>query len=110
MTALRRVRPSARHTEGLVELTDLKPGDRVVLIEESASAANFLKAHTSADKINVGALGNVVPQLHLHVVARTIGDPAWPGPAWGFRGAVPYEQAQAAAFIAAAREPMCSWS
>ena len=53
------------------------------LIEEAASAAGFLKAHTGAHKINIGALGNVVRQFHLHVVARTIGDPAWPGPVWG---------------------------
>ena len=53
------------------------------LIEEAASAAGFLKAHAGAHKINIGALGNVVRQFHLHVVARTIGDPAWPGPVWG---------------------------
>ena len=66
--------------EGLVELTDLEASDRARLIEEAALAAGFLKAHAKADKINVGALGNVVRQLHLHVVARLVGDAAWPGP------------------------------
>jgi diadenosine tetraphosphate (Ap4A) HIT family hydrolase len=65
--------------EGAVELTDLDADDRGLLIEEAASAARVLKAHTSALKINLGMLGNVVRQLHLHVVARNVGDP--PGPA-----------------------------
>ncbi len=92
--------------EGLVELTDLEASDRARLIEEAALAAGFLKAHAKADKINVGALGNVVRQLHLHVVARLVGDAAWPGPVWGFGGAVPYGEAQARALIAAAREAL----
>jgi len=69
-------------------------------------AAGFLKAHAKADKINVGALGNVVRQLHLHVVARLVGDAAWPGPVWGFGSAVPCGEAQARALIAAAREAL----
>ena len=92
-----------RH-EGLIELTDLEPPGRARLIEESALAADFLKRHAKADKINVGALGNVVRQFHLHVVARTTGDLAWPGPVWGFGGAVPYEDAPAAALVEAARK------
>ena len=92
--------------EGLVELTDLEASDRARLIEEAALAAGFLKAHAQADKINVGALGNVVRQLHLHVVARLVGDAAWPGPVWGFARAVPYGKAQARALIAAAREAL----
>ena len=66
--------------DGLVEIGDLDAADRSQLIEEAARASRFLKAHAGADKINLGALGNVVRQFHLHVVARTIGDPAWPGP------------------------------
>ena len=88
---------------GAVELTDLDPDDRALLIEEAASAARFLKRHTSALKINLGALGNVVRQLHLHVVARNVGDPAWPGPVWGHGAATPYGKAEAQALIAAAR-------
>jgi len=84
-------------------LTDLDVGDRALLIEEAASAARFLKAHAGALKINLGALGNVVRQLHLHVVARNVGDPAWPGPVWGHGAATPYREAEAQALIAAAR-------
>jgi diadenosine tetraphosphate (Ap4A) HIT family hydrolase len=89
--------------EGAVELTDLGVADRAALIEEAASAANFLKAYTGALKINLGALGNIVRQLHLHVVARHIDDPAWPGPVWGHGVAAPYAQAQARAMIEAAK-------
>jgi diadenosine tetraphosphate (Ap4A) HIT family hydrolase len=89
--------------EGAVELTDLDANDRALLIEEAASAARFLKAHTGAPKINLGALGNLVRQLHLHVVARNSGDPAWPGPVWGHGAATPYDEAEARALIAAAR-------
>jgi diadenosine tetraphosphate (Ap4A) HIT family hydrolase len=89
--------------EGAVELTDLDATDRTVLIEEAAQAAAFLKAHAGALKINLGALGNIVRQLHLHVVARNVGDPAWPGPVWGHGAAAPYPQEQARALIEAAK-------
>ncbi len=89
---------------GAVELSDLDAVDRARLIEEAAEAADFLKAHTGALKINLGALGNVVRQLHFHVVARTPGDPAWPGPVWGQGGARRYEEAEARALIGAARK------
>jgi diadenosine tetraphosphate (Ap4A) HIT family hydrolase len=89
--------------EGLVELTDLDPAERAQLMDEVALAAPWLKAHAGADKINVGALGNVVRQLHVHVVARHGGDPAWPGPVWGFGAAVPYNGGKAEALVAAAR-------
>ena len=90
--------------ENLVELTDLYARDRARLIKEAALAADWLKAHAGADKMNLGALGNVVRQLHVHVVARTEGDPAWPGPVWGFGAPVPYADDQAHALIAAARK------
>ena len=69
--------------EGALELTDLPVADRAALIEEIVRAVDALKATTRADKINVGALGNVVAQLHIHVVARRRDDFAWPGPVWG---------------------------
>ncbi len=92
--------------EGLVELIDLAPADQTRLIDEAGRAARFLKTHTRAAKINVGALGNVVRQLHLHVVARVVGDPAWPGPVWGHGAATPYDAAAARALIAAARDEL----
>jgi diadenosine tetraphosphate (Ap4A) HIT family hydrolase len=89
--------------EGLVELGDLDAAGRAALIEETALTADWLKAHTRAEKINLGALGNVVRQLHVHVVARRAGDPAWPGPVWGFGAASAYDKGDLQALIAAAR-------
>ncbi len=83
-----------------VELFDLAAADRQILTAEIARAAQTLKALTAAAKINVGALGNVVPQLHVHIVARNPGDPAWPGPVWGHSAPVPYSATARAAFIA----------
>ena len=68
---------------GLREIHELAAADRAVLIEEIALAGQALQAATRAAKINVGALGNLVPQLHVHIVGRSPGDPAWPGPVWG---------------------------
>ncbi len=92
---------------GAVELTDLDVADRARLIEEAGKAADFLKAHAGADKINVATLGNVVRQFHLHIVARSAGDPAWPGPVWGHGTARPYEGSQAGALIERARTALC---
>jgi diadenosine tetraphosphate (Ap4A) HIT family hydrolase len=75
---------------GLSELHDVAEGDKAPLIAEIDRAARGLKSRFAADKINVGALGNLVPQLHIHVIARFRDDPAWPGPVWGARPAVPY--------------------
>lgn len=75
---------------GLVELTDLPPADRARLIEETAEVAAALKKLSGAEKMNIGALGNVVRQLHVHVVGRTVGDDAWPRPVWGAGVRIPY--------------------
>jgi diadenosine tetraphosphate (Ap4A) HIT family hydrolase len=82
-----------------VELFDLKAADRARLMEEVSAAGRMLRDLTGAAKINVGALGNLVPQLHVHVVARSLGDPAWPGPVWGHSPAVPYDAAARDDFI-----------
>lgn len=87
----------------LVELHDLNHAERMVLIEEIARASRWLKALTGAAKINTGALGNLVPQLHVHVVARNAGDAAWPGPVWGHGMPVPYAEDARAAFVAKLR-------
>jgi diadenosine tetraphosphate (Ap4A) HIT family hydrolase len=65
-----------------VEITDLDAIEQAQLITEIAHASRVLKAHTGCDKINVAALGNVVSQLHVHVIARSRGDAAWPRPVW----------------------------
>lgn len=78
--------------EAVREIHELPPGDRAVLIEEIAHAGELLARLFQPDKVNVGALGNVVPQLHIHVIARFAADPAWPGPVWGSGAAVPYAE------------------
>ena len=76
---------------GTSELHELAHAERMVLIEEIARAAQALKSVTAAAKMNVASLGNLVPQLHVHVVARTPSDAAWPKSVWGFGAAVPYD-------------------
>jgi diadenosine tetraphosphate (Ap4A) HIT family hydrolase len=73
-----------------VEIFDLSVQDRATLVEEITEAARTLQQLSGAAKMNIGALGNLVPQLHIHIVARNAGDPAWPGPVWGHGPAVPY--------------------
>ncbi len=67
----------------IVEIIDLSEAEQVQLMAEIAQASQAMKAMTGCDKINVAALGNVVPQLHVHVIARGRSDPAWPKPVWG---------------------------
>lgn len=81
--------------EGAVEIFDLPAADRAMLIEEMARAASILKDVTGALKINVGALGNVVRQLHVHVIARFEGDPAGTAPVWGAAPRRPWQPADA---------------
>ena len=73
------------------EVFELTPLDQAVLTFEQNLVASALKKATGAVKINVGALGNIVRQLHVHVIARFEGDANWPGPVWGHGAAVPYE-------------------
>jgi diadenosine tetraphosphate (Ap4A) HIT family hydrolase len=75
----------------VVEIFDLNPADRVMLSEELAMAGSQLKELTKCHKVNIANLGNGVPQLHIHVIARNLGDAAWPGPVWGKGEAVPYD-------------------
>jgi diadenosine tetraphosphate (Ap4A) HIT family hydrolase len=84
---------------GISELFQLAAAERAMLSEEIACAAQRLKYLAACAKINVGALGNLVPQLHVHVVARSPGDPAWPAPVWGHSPAVPYERTARDAMI-----------
>jgi diadenosine tetraphosphate (Ap4A) HIT family hydrolase len=68
---------------GLSEIIDLDAADRGRLIEEIALVSSVMRDLFHPTKLNVGALGNVVAQLHLHVIARFASDDAWPGPVWG---------------------------
>lgn len=67
----------------LTEIHQLSRGDRITLIDESCALAEAMVRLFRPDKMNVAVLGNVVPQLHVHHVARHVGDAAWPGPVWG---------------------------
>lgn len=73
-----------------VEIIDLDPTQRTQLSAEIDAAARVLKALFKPDKLNVAALGNQVPQLHVHVIARFHNDIAWPRPVWGAANARPY--------------------
>jgi diadenosine tetraphosphate (Ap4A) HIT family hydrolase len=68
---------------GLVELIDLDESEQVQLLAEITKAARLLKQISACDKLNIAALGNQVPQLHVHVIARRKSDAAWPKPVWG---------------------------
>ncbi len=66
-----------------IEMIDLADSDQQTLLEEIRSAAGVLRSSFRCDKLNIGLLGNIVAQLHVHVIARTRGDECWPGPVWG---------------------------
>ena len=83
----------------LNELTDLTEADSSALMQEMRAATRVMLELARPDKVNVGALGNVVPQLHIHVIGRYRSDPAWPSPAWGFGTPQPYPDHAAAALV-----------
>lgn len=76
------------------ELFDLDAQQQQLLMQTITKISKDMQVEFSADKINVGALGNVVKQLHIHIVARFETDIAWPGPIWGQHPAKPYTQEQ----------------
>ena len=80
--------------EGASEIIDLSEADQIELAVEIARVSRALKAVTACDKLNVAALGNVVSQLHVHVIARRRNDPAWPKPVWGAVPARDYDPAE----------------
>jgi len=86
---------------GLVEIGDLDAPGQAMLWQECMRAADALRAVAPCDKLNLGALGNIVRQLHVHVLARRVGDAAWPGPAWGHGRAQSYGKAELQARIEA---------
>lgn len=73
------------------EIFELTPLDQTMLTFETNLVASALKKATNCTKINVAAIGNIVSQLHVHVVARNEGDANWPGPIWGYGDPVPYD-------------------
>lgn len=77
--------------EAAVELVDLDPAQQAQLMAEASRCSRALQRLYRPHKLNVAALGNIVPQLHLHVIARQLDDPAWPTPVWGRVQARAYE-------------------
>jgi diadenosine tetraphosphate (Ap4A) HIT family hydrolase len=82
------------------EWFDLTEADARRLLEESRALGRVMLAEVPGARLNVANLGNIVAQFHLHHVVRTPGDPAWPGPVWGFGERQPHEPDQAAALRA----------
>ena len=76
---------------GLRELCDLDADDTRQFMRESRRLSRFLLDVLGAEKLNVAALGNMVPQLHVHHIARYASDDAWPGPVWGAHPPRPYD-------------------
>jgi len=87
----------------IVEVIDLDDEDQEILWREIALLARVLKDVTQCDKLNIAAIGNIVPQLHVHLVARRRGDAAWPRPVWGAGPPRPYEKSERDRLIAAIR-------
>jgi len=90
--------------EGAEEWIDLDGGAQRQLLAEVNLAGRLLRALGAVHKLNVGALGNIVRQLHVHVVARSEGDAAWPGPVWGSGARVPYLADRREALLSSLRQ------
>lgn len=94
--------------QDVAEIHDLTPLDQAMLTFETNMVAQALKEVSACTKINTGALGNIVRQMHIHVVARNEGDPNWPGPVWGFGSRAPYSQEARHEFMEKIRDKVCS--
>lgn len=88
---------------GASEIIDLTSADQLALMAEIAAVSAALKAASGCAKLNVAALGNMVPQLHIHIIARNPGDAAWPGPVFGFGARAPLDEAETAWRLSAIR-------
>ncbi len=88
------------------EIYELNPVDRQQLLAESCLAGEMLMRRFDGEKLNIGALGNMVPQLHVHHIVRRQTDPAWPGPVWGHSPAVAYEPQQLGERLSLLREAL----
>lgn len=85
--------------EDIREIYHLSNEDRVQLIQESCHLAEVMTDLFTPDKMNIGVLGNIVPQLHVHHVARYESDAAWPGPVWGKVPAKAYAESDMEALV-----------
>jgi diadenosine tetraphosphate (Ap4A) HIT family hydrolase len=87
----------------VIEIIDLDEVEQAQLMTEITRVARVLKDITQCDKLNIAALGNVVPQLHVHVIARRSSDAAWPRPVWGAAQPLDHDPQEVADFISALR-------
>lgn len=92
--------------DGLRDLHQVAAADKSQLLDEIDRVSALLERIGDAYKMNVAALGNMVEQLHIHVIARNREDAAWPGPVWGVGSAEPYQQTQAESLIARLRDEL----
>ena len=91
---------------GMRDWIDLALAEQHRLLDEIGLCSHALRALVQPDKLNVAALGNVVPQLHVHVIARCRGDPAWPKPVWGAAPARDYDPTTREPLVAALRREL----
>ena len=89
--------------ENAVEIIDLDEVAQAQLMTEISRVSRALKEITKCDKLNVAALGNMVPQLHIHIIARRTGDAAWPRPVWGVAPPLAHDAEEVQKFISAIR-------
>jgi len=97
---------------GMSEIYQLPEAEQIQLMRESCRLAQSMATVFRADKMNVAAIGNLVPQLHIHHIVRHRDDPAWPAPVWGRFEARPYDEAGLAAVMDRIRSALpqdCVW-
>ena len=80
--------------DSIAEIHELAPGEATLLMREIMQATRAMRRFAGVEKVNVGALGNIVRQLHIHIVGRRAGDFAWPGPVWGAGAPSAYDPAE----------------
>ena len=89
----------------IVELSDLSKSQRDEMMDYATQIAALMQDKTKADKMNIATIGNIVPAMHLHIIARKVDDAAWPNPVWGNGEARPYE----ADALAATQRNIIAW-
>lgn len=92
--------------ENITEIHQLSDTDQALLISESSILSRIISRQFNADRINIAALGNVVPQLHIHHIVRYKNDAAWPAPVWGKFPAKPYTDGAAKQLIDKLRQEL----
>ncbi|WP_031435526.1 HIT domain-containing protein [Methylomarinum vadi] len=92
--------------ENILEIYELSQQDQQQLLTESSLLSSKMAEIYRADKMNIAAIGNMVPQLHVHHIVRYRTDKAWPAPVWGHSNALPYDKKQIKAMAAQLREAL----